>query len=120
MDEIQPVICLFTIFAFIALLWSSVGIYAVISYAVTERTREIGIRMAPGASRANILRLVLSLGGKHLAIGLGLGLEIAFGLTRVLAALLFGVSPTDPITFVTIILVLAAVGMFLGFRRGGP
>jgi predicted permease len=102
---------LFAVFAIIALLLASVGIYAVMSYAVSQRTQEIGIRLALGASTANILRHVLSAGVKQLAIGLAVGLAIAFGLTRVLAGLLVGITPTDPLTFVAIVLLLATVGI---------
>jgi predicted permease len=102
---------LFAVFAIIALLLASVGIYAVMSYAVSQRTQEIGIRMALGASTASILRHVLSLGVKQLAIGLAVGLAIAFGLTRVLATLLVGITPTDRLTFAAIVLLLTTVGI---------
>ena len=103
---------LFTIFALIALLLSSVGLYATMAYSVTRRTREIGVRMAMGASAGNVLRMVLSQGLRQLAVGLALGLAAAFGLARVLKTLLVGVTPTDPATFVTISAVLIAVGIF--------
>jgi predicted permease len=100
---------LFAVFALIALVLSSVGIYAVMSYAVSQRTQEIGIRMALGASAGNVMRLVLSLGAKQLAIGLVAGLALAFGVTRVLASLLVQITPTDPVTFTSIVLLLVAV-----------
>jgi predicted permease len=100
---------LFAVFALIALVLSSVGIYAVMSYAVSQRTQEIGIRMALGASTGNVLRLVLALGAKQLAIGLAVGLALAYGVTRVLASLLVQVTPTDPVTFTAIVLLLVAV-----------
>jgi putative ABC transport system permease protein len=100
---------LFAVFALIALVLSSVGIYAVMSYAVSQRTQEIGIRMALGASAGSVLRLVLSLGAKQLAIGLVAGLALAFGVTRVLASLLVQITPTDPATFASIVLLLVAV-----------
>jgi ABC-type antimicrobial peptide transport system permease subunit len=103
---------LFTIFALIALLLSSVGLYAMMAYSVTRRTREIGVRMAMGASSGNVLGMVLSQGLRQLAIGLVLGLAAAFGLARVMKSLLVGVTPTDPATFVTISAVLIAVGIF--------
>jgi predicted permease len=100
---------LFAVFAVIALVLSSVGIYAVMSYAVSQRTQEIGIRMALGASTGNVMRLVLSLGAKQLAIGLAVGLALAFGVTRVLASLLVQTTPTDPVTFTAIVLLLVSV-----------
>ena len=100
---------LFAVFAVIALVLSSVGIYAVMSYAVSQRTQEIGIRMALGASTGNVMRLVLSLGAKQLAIGLAVGLALAFGVTRVLASLLVQTTPTDPVTFTAIVLLLVTV-----------
>src|SRR5205807_1151185 len=90
---------LFAIFALIALALSSVGIYAVMAYSVSRRTQEIGVRMALGATSGDVLRLIFSLGLKQLAIGLTIGLAAAFGLTRVLTALLVRISPTDPSTF---------------------
>ncbi len=100
---------LFAVFAFIALVLSSVGIYAVMSYAVSQRTQEIGIRMALGASTGSVMRLVLSLGAKQLAIGLVVGLALAFGVTRVLSSLLVQITPTDPVTFTSIVLILITV-----------
>jgi len=101
----------FTIFALIALLLSSVGLYAVMAYSVSRRTQEIGVRLAMGASSRNILAMVLAHGMRQLGIGLVLGLAGAFGLARVLKALLVGVTPSDPITFVTISAILLAVGL---------
>ncbi len=102
---------LFAFFAILAMVLSSIGIYAVVSYSVTRRTQEIGIRMALGASRGSILRLVLSAGVRQLAIGLGVGLGIALALTRLLGSVLIGVSPTDPFTFTAILTLLALVGL---------
>jgi putative ABC transport system permease protein len=101
---------LFAVFAVIALGLSSLGIYAVMAYSVSRRTQEIGVRMALGASTGNVLRLILALGCKQLAIGMLIGLGAAFGLTRVLSALLVQVSPTDPLTFAAISMLLAAIG----------
>jgi len=103
---------LFAIFAIIALVLASVGIYAVMSYSVSQRTQEIGIRMALGAPTTSIVRLVLSLGVKQLAIGLAVGLALALAVARVLTSLLVQIKPTDPVTFTTIVLLLAAVGIF--------
>lgn len=102
---------LFAIFALIALALSSVGIYAVMAYSVSRRTQEIGVRMALGATAGNVLRLVLSLGLKQLAVGLVIGLAAAFGLTRVLSALLVRISPTDPATFAGLSILLTAIGV---------
>jgi predicted permease len=102
---------LFAIFALVALLLSSVGLYAVMSYSVTRRTQEIGVRLAMGASSGNILFLVLSHGLRQLGIGLAIGLAGAFGLARVMKSLLVGVTPTDPATFVAISVVLIVVGV---------
>jgi ABC-type antimicrobial peptide transport system permease subunit len=81
------------------------------AYSVSRRTQEIGVRMALGATAGDVLRLVFSLGLKQLAIGLAIGLAAAFGLTRVLTALLVRVSPTDPATFAGISLLLTAIGL---------
>jgi predicted permease len=103
---------LFAIFALIALLLSSMGLYAVMSYSVTRRTQEIGVRLAMGASSGNILLLVLSHGLRQLGIGLAIGLAGAFGLARVMKGLLVGVTPTDPATFLAISAILIVVGVF--------
>jgi predicted permease len=103
---------LFTSFAIIALVLASVGIYAVMSYSVSQRTQEIGIRMALGASTRSIVRLVLSRGMKQLAIGLAVGLAMALAVGRVLTTLLVQITPTDPVTFTSIVVLLAAVGIF--------
>ena len=103
---------LFFGFAMIALVMAAVGIYAVIAQATTSRTREIGVRMALGATSRNILGLVLTRGLKQLIAGLALGLAAAFPAARLLSSLQLRVSPSDPIVFVTVSLLLAAVGLF--------
>ncbi len=99
-------------FAVLALVLAGLGIYGVISYSVSQRTGEIGVRMALGASPAVILGLVLREGMKLTLIGLGVGLLIAFGLTRLLASQLYEVSATDPVIFIGVSVFLAAVGGF--------
>jgi len=102
---------LFSVFAVIALVISSVGIYAVMAYAVSQRTQEFGVRIALGASPGRILLLVLRRGLVQLALGLVIGLAGAFGLTRVLKSILVQISPTDPVTFVSISALLTAVAL---------
>ena len=99
------------IFAGVALVLAAVGLYGVMSYSVSWRTREIGIRMALGAKRADVLRLVVRQGMTMTLIGLALGLVGAFSISRVLRGLLHGVSPTDPLTFVAVSIVLLAVAL---------
>jgi predicted permease len=99
------------IFAGIALVLGSVGIYGVMAYLVTERTHEMGIRMALGATRNNVMRLILKYGMQLAIAGLGLGLVAAVGLTRLLSSLLFEVSATDPVTYAVVGLLLVGVAM---------
>ena len=103
------------IFAALALVLAAVGIYGVMSYSVAQRTREFGIRMALGAQRSDVLKLAVGQGLKLVLIGIGIGLAAAFVLTRVMSSLLFGVSATDPATFMIISLVLIGVAVAASF-----
>ncbi len=98
-------------FALVALLLSGVGIYGVVSYLIGQRTHEIGIRMALGAQRSKVLRQVLSEGLKLAIIGATIGLAAAFALTRLMTSLLYGVSPTDPLTFAAVAALLVTVAL---------
>ena len=98
-------------FAGLALLLSSIGIYGVVSYVVGQKTREIGLRMALGASHSAVLRMILGEGGKLAAAGVLVGLGASFALTRLMSAMLFGVSTGDPFTFVAVAALLTAVAL---------
>ncbi len=98
-------------FAGLALVLTAVGIYSVLSYAVRRRVREIGIRMALGASHSDVLRMVLADGMKPILLGVGIGFGVALALGRVVSSLIYGVRPTDPLTFATVASLLIAVGV---------
>ena len=106
---------LLAVFAGLALVLAAVGIYGVMSYSVAQQTREIGIRMALGAQRSDVLKMTVMQGLKLVAIGLVIGLVVAFVLTRVMATLLFGISATDPVTFLSISVVLLAVALLASY-----
>jgi putative ABC transport system permease protein len=99
-------------FAGLALLLAAVGIYSVLSYTVRRRVREIGIRMALGASNNDVIQMVLTDGLKPVLVGVALGLAAALALSRVVASLIFGVRATDPLTFATVAVLLLLVGIF--------
>ena len=111
---------MFSVFGVIALLLAAIGVYGVISYSVSQRTQEIGVRVALGARRVDVLRLVVGQGMRLAGIGLGIGLVGALGITRVVRTLLFGVTPTDPLSFgmITLFLVtVAALASWIPARR---
>ena len=99
------------VFAVLALVLASVGIYGVIAYVVGQRTQEIGIRMALGAQRNDVLRLILWQGTRLALLGICIGIVGALALTRLMTKLLYGVSATDPLTFAGLALILAAVAI---------
>ena len=103
------------VFAALALLLSSIGIYGVVAFAVSRRTNEIGIRVALGARRRDVLRLVLGQGARMALAGIAVGLAAALGLTRLMSSLLYGVDATDPATFAAVALVLAAVALVAAY-----
>ena len=111
---------LLSLFGALALVLASVGVYGLMAFFVSQRTREIGIRMALGARSTDVLKSVVGQGLRLTLVGTGLGLAGAFALTRVIASLLYDVSPTDPLTFAFVSLVLlgvAALASYLPARR---
>jgi len=102
---------LMSFFGLLAMLLAAIGLYGVMAYSVSQRTQEIGIRMALGAQSSDVLRLVVGQGMKLVLIGVSVGLAAAFGLTRWLKALLFGVSANDPVTFAVVALLLSSVAL---------
>jgi ABC-type antimicrobial peptide transport system permease subunit len=99
------------IFAAVALALAAIGTYGILSYMVTERQREIGIRMALGAGSGQVVRLVLGQGLGMAIVGIGLGVVGALALSRLTTSLLYGVSPADPVTFGAVAAVIALVAM---------
>ena len=109
LDQRRFSLVIFGVFGTVALLLAAMGIYGVTSYAVAQRTQEIGIRMALGARMSDVLKLVLRSGMSLALIGAAIGLAGAFAVTRVMSSLLFGVAPTDLVTFTAVALLLIAV-----------
>jgi putative ABC transport system permease protein len=103
---------LFSAFALLALVLGLVGVYGIVSYAVTQRTQEIGIRMALGAQARDILQLIIRHGLVLVLAGVALGVAGAFAATRFLATLLFGITPTDTLTFVVVSAIFFLIAMF--------
>jgi putative ABC transport system permease protein len=111
MAQQRMMMALLGAFAALALVLSALGIYSVLSYAVAQRTREIGVRVALGARRADVLRLVVG-GGVRLAVfGMAVGIAAALALTQLMADMLYGVRATDPVTFGAVIVVLGATSL---------
>jgi predicted permease len=119
MDEIisrsaaprRVAVTLFTSFAVVAMLLAAIGIYSVLAYTVTGRSQEIGVRMALGAQRSNVLKLIVGQGMRLVLTGIGIGFIGALALTRLMKDLLYGVTATDPLTFVVIVLLLGIVAL---------
>jgi putative ABC transport system permease protein len=102
-------------FSLLALGLASIGVYGVMSYSVAQRTREIGVRMALGAGRGQVLGMMVGNAARLALIGIGLGLAGALVLTRLMTAFLFGVSPSDPMTFAVIPVFLAGVALLSSY-----
>jgi len=111
----RVVTLLLGVFAGVALILAAVGIYGVVAYSAGQRTHEIVIRMALGARRADVLRLVVGQGIVLTLLGVGAGLIAAFGLTRLMSSMLYGVRPTDLVTFAVVSLVLAGVAVLASY-----
>jgi putative ABC transport system permease protein len=100
-----------SLFAFLAVILSAIGVYGLMHYSVTQRTHEIGVRMALGAQPLEVIRLVLGNGGRIALMGILMGVGGSLSIGRVLNSLLFGVTATDPVTFVVVTLLLCVVAL---------
>ena len=94
---------------------ASVGIYGVVAFSVARRTQEIGVRMALGAQRSDVLRMIVGEGARLAVVGLAIGIAVSFAITRLLSSLLFGVSATDPITFAGVAVLLSFVALLASY-----
>jgi predicted lysophospholipase L1 biosynthesis ABC-type transport system permease subunit len=115
LNQVTLIAGLSSLFGVLAMLLACVGLYGVISYAVARRTNEIGIRMALGAHQSDVLELVIGHGFKLTAVGVTIGSAAAFPLTHLLASLLYGVKPIDPLTFITVSVLLTCVAIIASY-----
>jgi putative ABC transport system permease protein len=106
---------MFLIFGFVALFLASIGLYAVMSFSVSRRTREVGIRMALGAQGSDVVRMIFGQGLLQLVVGMTVGLAMALGISRLMSVILFQVQPRDPVVFGGVAVVLTAVGLLACF-----
>jgi ABC-type antimicrobial peptide transport system permease subunit len=116
----RSIMLLFAIFAALAIALGAVGIYGVMSYSVWQRTREIGVRIALGAESATVLRMVLVQGMKLALLGVTLGLAASLALTQIMKSMLYGVTPSDPLTFLSVtamLVVIALAACYIPARR---
>jgi putative ABC transport system permease protein len=106
---------LLSIFAVVAMLLAAIGLYGVMSYSVTQRTHEIGIRMALGARRPDVLALIVKQGMALALMGIAAGAMLALGMTRLIAGMLFGITATDPLTFAGVAALLGTVALLANY-----
>ena len=114
-SDSRSLVWLFAGFAGCALLLAAIGVYGLVSYATAQRTSELGLRIALGATKANLFGLVIQHSLTLVACGLGLGIAASFALTKALSSFLYGVAPTDPITLFGACVILMAVGVLAGY-----
>jgi ABC-type antimicrobial peptide transport system permease subunit len=115
LNQVTLIAGLSSLFGVLAMLLACVGLYGVMSYAVARRTNEIGIRMALGAKRSDVLGLVVARGFRLTLVGVAIGIAAAFPLTRFLGSVLYGVKPTDPLTFIAVSLLLTGVAIIASY-----